>query len=84
MTAWITGNGRSCGFTARLVMCCKSAPVFGNCAGKYKVWPLDASDEEIEEAARNVSADMVVGKMERDMTVMWVKAEACCPLVRSS
>lgn len=45
---------------------------------------LDASDEEIEEAARNVSADMVVAKMERGMTAMWVKAEAYCPQARSS
>ena len=45
---------------------------------------LDASDEEIEEAARNVSADMVVAKMEKGYDSDVGEAEACCPQARSS
>lgn len=46
-------------------MCCKSAPVSGTVRENIRYGRLDASDEEIEEAARNVSADMVVAKMEK-------------------
>ena len=44
----------------------------------------EATDAEVEEAARLCSAEGFILKMRKAMTPMWARAATACPPVRSS
>ena len=60
MMAWIIGNVPSSGCTVRSDMCCRIRTCSPARYGR-----LDATDAEVEEAARRVSADQVIDRMEQ-------------------
>ena len=64
MTAWTIGSGLSYGFTARWDMCCENPHLFsGTVRENIRYGRLSATDEEVEEAARQVSADVVAERL---------------------
>lgn len=61
----ITAREASSGSTAIWDMSCKPAFVFRHCNGNIRYGRLDATDEEVIAAAKAVSADQVVKKLEK-------------------